>query len=136
MGSEPHFDRRFGKFSSDAWRNRLITDLTEPGSTIKTLLVAAALDAGKTTADAIWPGHYGQMRVGNSTISDVHGVKTLSTLEIIQRSSNVGAVQIAQRMGKETWHQYLRAFGFGSTTGLGLPGEQGGVLDLMLSGAK
>ncbi|MEE2787948.1 MAG: penicillin-binding protein [Myxococcota bacterium] len=110
------------------WRNRAITDVLEPGSTIKPFLIAAALDAGKIKKDSIWDGMGGRIRVGAKTITDVHGVEQMTTLEIVQKSSNVGAVQVGQRVGKEVWHRYLRAFGFGADTELGLRGEQIGVL--------
>ncbi len=129
LAQTPRFDpNHFREAEPGDWRLRAITDVLEPGSTIKPLLIAAAIDAGKTTADAIWNGHYGRLKIGSKTITDVHGEKTLTTLEIIQKSSNVGAAQVGQRLGKEAWYSYLRAYGFGETTGLGLRGEQRGML--------
>lgn len=129
MAQTPVFDpNHFREAHPGDWRLRAITDVLEPGSTIKPLLVAAALDAGKTTPDAIWNGYYGRMKVGGKTITDVHGEKQLTTLEIVQKSSNVGAVQVGQRIGREGWYSYLRAYGFGEGTGVGLRGEQGGML--------
>lgn len=129
MAQTPAFDPNLFKQAQPGdWRLRAITDVLEPGSTIKPLLVAAALDAGKTTPDAVWNGYYGRMKVGRKTVTDVHGEKQLTTLEVIQKSSNVGAVQIGQRLGKEAWHSYLRAYGFGQRTGIGLRGEREGSL--------
>ncbi len=129
LAQTPAFDpNHFREAEPGDWRMRAITDVLEPGSTIKPLLIGAAIDAGKTTPDAVWNGYYGRLKIGRKTITDVHGEKTLTTLEIIQKSSNVGAAQIGQRLGKEAWYSYLRAFGFGETTGIGLRGEQRGTL--------
>lgn len=129
MAQTPAFDPNlFREAEPDQWRNRILTDVLEPGSTIKPLLIAAALDLGKVRADAVWNGYHGRIKVGRKMITDVHGVEELTTLEIIQRSSNVGAVQVAQRIGKDAYYSYLRAFGFGEATGLGLDGEQAGNL--------
>lgn len=129
MAQTPVFDPNLFRQAEPAqWRNRLLTDVLEPGSTIKPLLIASALDLGKVRPNQKWDGMHGRIRVGRKTITDVHGVKELTTLEIVQRSSNVGAVQVAQRIGKQHFHQYLRAFGFGESTNVGLRGEQGGTL--------
>ncbi|MEZ4474073.1 MAG: penicillin-binding protein [bacterium] len=129
MAQTPAFDPNlFREAEPDDWRNRILTDTLEPGSTIKPLLIAAALDMGKVRADSVWNGYHGRIKVGRKTITDVHGVDQLTTLEIIQRSSNVGAVQVAQRIGKDAYYSYLRAYGFGEPTGIGLQGEVEGNL--------
>ena len=129
MAQTPAFDPNlFREAEPDQWRNRILTDTLEPGSTIKPVLIASALDMGKVRPDTMWNGYHGRIKVGRKLITDVHGVAELNTLEIIQRSSNVGAVQVAQRIGKDAWYSYLKAFGFGEPTGLGLEGEQGGNL--------
>ena len=129
MAQTPVFDPNLFRRAEPAhWRNRLLTDVLEPGSTMKPLLIAAALDLGKVRANQVWDGMHGRIRVGRKWITDVHGVKEMTTLEIIQRSSNVGAVQVAQRIGKQHFHSYLRAYGLGEPTGIGLRGEQGGTL--------
>ena len=66
--------------------------------------------------------------MGRKVITDVHPEKRLPLLDIIKVSSNVGAVQVAQRLGKDKWYQYLRAFGFGQKSALALRGEQSGIL--------
>ncbi len=129
MAQTPDFDpNRFNEEPSSKWRLRCITDVLEPGSTVKPLLIAAAFDAKRARPDSVWDGHKGRMKVGRKWITDVHGEERLTTLEIVQKSSNVGAVQVAQRLGKELWHRYLRAFGFGQHSGIGLRGEQVGAL--------
>lgn len=129
MAQTPAFDPNlFSQADPGDWRNRAVTDILEPGSTIKPFLVAAALDAGTVRPDTVFDGMKGRIKVGRKVIRDVHAADELTALEVVQKSSNVGAVQIAQRLGREQYHAYLRAFGFGEETGLGLRGEQAGVL--------
>ena len=129
MAQTPFFDpNAFRTAKPKQWRNRAITDVSEPGSTIKPLLLAAAIDSGRIRRDAIWDGFKGRLKVGRKIIRDVHAAKKLTNAEIIQKSSNVGAVQIGQRLGKEKWHEYLTRFGFGAGTQIGMRGEQSGSL--------
>ncbi len=129
MAQTPDFDPNLFRQSRPSdWRLRGLTDVLEPGSTVKPLLVAAAFDAGKARPNTVWDGHKGRIKVGRKWITDIHREDRMTTLEIVKHSSNVGAVQVAQRLGKEGWHGYLRRYGFGSETGLGLRGERGGSL--------
>ncbi|MCK6570830.1 PASTA domain-containing protein [Myxococcota bacterium] len=129
MAQTPAFDPNlFDEATADEWRNKPITDSLEPGSTIKPFLVAAALDAGKITPESIFDGHGGQWQFGKKLIRDVHGVGTMNTYELVKFSSNIGAVQVGQRLGKELYGAYLAAYGFGEPTGVGLSGETGGIL--------
>ena len=99
MAQTPTFDpNQFRSSKPSDWRNRLITDVLEPGSTIKPLLIASALDAKVVRSDAIFDGHKGRIRVGRKVITDVHPEKRIHLLDIIKVSSNVGAVQVAQRL--------------------------------------
>lgn len=118
----------FTEHSPGDWRNRPITDTLEPGSTIKPFLVAAALDAGKVTPETILDGHKGAWQFGRKLIKDVHAVGSMTTYEVVQFSSNIGAVQVGQRLGKELYHSYLRAFGFGEPTGIDMAGEVSGAV--------
>ena len=129
MAQTPRFDPNlFQDAKADEWRNKPITDSLEPGSTIKPFLVAAALDSGKVTPDNIFDGHGGKWQFGNKLIRDVHAVGSMTTYEVVQHSSNIGAVQVGQRLGKELYSAYLNAYGFGEPTGVGLAGEAGGML--------
>ena len=125
----PTFDPNApGDFPPDARRNRVISDYYEPGSTLKALLVAAALDAKQVSeTDPIFCEH-GAYRVGRRTIRDVHPYGELSVGEVLTKSSNIGAAKIAALLGKERYHAYLRTFGLGRKTGVGLPGEINGKL--------
>jgi len=129
MAQTPAFDPNlFNDATADEWRNKPITDSLEPGSTIKPFLVAAALDAGKITPESVFDGHGGQWQFGRKLIRDVHGVGTMNAYEVVKYSSNIGAVQVGQRLGKELYGAYLAAYGFGEPTGVGLSGETGGIL--------
>jgi cell division protein FtsI (penicillin-binding protein 3) len=109
-------------------RNRAITDAFEPGSTMKTFTIASALDAGAVRPDDRFDCMMGKMLVGKYTVHDTHPHGSLSVAEVFKFSSNIGATKIARRLGRERLAASLARFGFGRRTGLGLPGEQSGVL--------
>jgi cell division protein FtsI (penicillin-binding protein 3) len=112
----------------DNRRNRALTDVMEPGSTAKPLVVAAALDLGKVTPNTSFNTSGGKLAVGGKTVKDVHSYGTLTTTGIITKSSNVGVVKIAMLMERESlWGLYDR-LGFGKPTGVQFPGESGGRL--------
>jgi cell division protein FtsI (penicillin-binding protein 3) len=112
----------------DRVRNRAITDPYEPGSTFKAVLAAAAVAEGVVAPDELLFCENGRLRVGRWPIRDVHPHGWLSFAQVIQYSSNIGASKVAERLGAERYHRYLRAFGFGSRTGIELPGESPGIL--------
>jgi cell division protein FtsI (penicillin-binding protein 3) len=129
MVNQPAFnpnDLQGGK--GDNRRNRALTDVMEPGSTAKPLVVAAALDLGKVTPNTSFNTTGGRLAVGGKTVKDVHAYGILTTTGIITKSSNVGVVKIAMLMERETlWSLYNR-LGFGKPTGVQFPGESGGRL--------
>ncbi len=114
----------------EKWRNRAITDCFDPGSTFKPFLVAAALEEKAVKATDKFFCENGSYRIANRTIHEAnhgrHGV--LAVPEILKYSSNIGSVKIAQKLGKEKFHDYIERFGFGSKTGIDLPGESTGLL--------
>jgi cell division protein FtsI (penicillin-binding protein 3) len=109
-------------------RNRAVTDAFELGSVMKIFTVAAALEAGVVRPDTIIDVERGRFRVGRKVIRDSHHDWELDVGGIIKRSSNVGAVKIARRLGAELLHAALLRYGFGSPTGIELPGERAGVV--------
>jgi len=114
--------------AGDNRRNRALTDVMEPGSTAKPLVVAAALDLGRITPLTSFNTSGGTLAVAGKTVKDVHAYGQLTTTGIITKSSNVGVVKIAQMMDRETlWSLYDR-LGFGRPTGVQFPGESGGRL--------
>lgn len=129
MVNQPSFnpnDLQGGK--GDNRRNRALTDVMEPGSTAKPLVVAAALDIGRVTPTTSFDTSGGTLAIGGKTVKDVHSYGQLTTTGIITKSSNVGVVKIAMRMERETlWNLYDR-LGIGKPTGVQFPGESTGRL--------
>lgn len=109
-------------------RNRAITDVFEPGSTMKTVTAAAALESGRYKADTKIQTAPGHMSIGPATIHDAHPHGVLSVAEIIQKSSNVGSAKIALSLDKQYMWGVLNLIGFGSKTRIGFPGEAAGRL--------
>lgn len=114
--------------SRDVWRNRAITDPFEPGSTFKVILAAAALEEGVVRPDdRIWAEN-GQLTIAKTTIHDWKKFGWLSFSEVLQNSSNVGSMKVGLALGRDRYHRYMTAFGFGAPTSVGLAGESRGVL--------
>ncbi len=111
----------------DARRNRAVTDLIEPGSTMKPLTVAAALEAGVITSASTFNTSPGWMANGRYRTSDFRNYGVLTTTGVITKSSNVGVSQIVRKLPDADFHAFLRRFGYGSTTGSGFPGEASGL---------
>ena len=129
IASFPSFNpNRYGDYPEGHWRNRAVTDVYEPGSTFKFVAAAAALQEGVTTEDERIDCGRGIIRVGGSIIRDSHFFDVLTFREVVEQSSNVGMIRIGQRLGKERFEKYIRAFGFGETTGIELPAESRGIL--------
>lgn len=116
--------------SPDRWRNRAITDYFDPGSTFKPFLVAAALEEKIIKETDKFYCENGNYKVANRVIHEAgrkrHGMLTVK--EILKYSSNIGSAKIAQKMGKEKFHNYIQNFGFGTRTGIELPGESSGLV--------
>ncbi|MGH9051074.1 MAG: peptidoglycan D,D-transpeptidase FtsI family protein [Acidimicrobiia bacterium] len=109
-------------------RNRPVTDVYEPGSTNKVITIAGALEDGKVTPDK-WYEVPGQITVDDVVFKDEASHPTAMTVaDIVRESSNVGTIFIARELGQERFDAYLRAFGYGSLTGIGLPGESPGIV--------
>jgi cell division protein FtsI (penicillin-binding protein 3) len=109
-------------------RNRSVTDLFEPGSTMKPFTVAAALDAGIVTPETLVDTGPGFMTLGGWTISDTHANGIISVAQVIQRSSNIGSAKIMLRMPAEKMGTLYRELGFGALPQTGFPGEAKGQL--------
>jgi cell division protein FtsI (penicillin-binding protein 3) len=119
MTNRPTYDPNFaGKSRDYARRNRAITDLYEPGSTLKAILAAAALEEGGIELDDEY----------DVRIRDTHKSEIITFQEIFQKSSNVGAVQVGLKLGSKTYFRYMKDFGFGEKTGIDFPGEVRGIL--------
>jgi len=114
--------------SRDVWRNRVVTDPFEPGSTFKVILAAAALEEGVVAPDARIYGENGAITIARTTIHDWKKYGWLTFSEVLQNSSNVGSIKVGLALGRERYYRYMSAFGFGALTGVGLAGESRGLL--------
>jgi cell division protein FtsI (penicillin-binding protein 3) len=130
MASVPGFDaNRFAEVDPDVWRNRAITDAFEPGSVLKVVTAAAALETGAVSMTERFQVP-DAMRIDEFTIHDSHPhpVQAMMLGDIIAQSSNIGIAKIAERIGGDRLDDFLQRFGFGEDTGVGFPGESRGVL--------
>jgi cell division protein FtsI (penicillin-binding protein 3) len=109
-------------------RNRVITDLFEPGSTLKPFTIALALETGKVAPATLVPTASGRMTIANYTIRDVHPEAALSVAQVIQKSSNVGAARLALALPREAMWDLYKRLGFGEAPQLGFPGAAAGRL--------
>lgn len=130
MASAPGFDpARAAEADDYARRNRAVTDVFEPGSVNKVVTAAAAVEEGVMRPGQAMtvPESYA---VGPKRFRDLHrdGAEDLTLADILSRSSNVGTIMLAERLGDERLHDYLRDFGYGRPTGLGFPGESAGLM--------
>ena len=117
-----------GKVDASRTRNRVVTDLFEPGSTLKPFTAAAALEAGLFQASTVIQTSPGSMTIGNRTIHDAHPQGALTVAQVIQKSSNVGTAKMGLTMPSEVlWSMFSRA-GFGTPPRSGFPGEVSGRL--------
>jgi cell division protein FtsI (penicillin-binding protein 3) len=117
----------FGKGDQSLEKNRAVTDQYEPGSIFKLVTISGALADGQITPDTKFTLPP-TLTLYDRTINESHprGTVTYSVREILQWSSNVGAVKIGMKMGADGMYRWIKAFGFGKTTGLRIPGEVAG----------
>ncbi len=116
------------QYHPEQWRNRALTDPYEPGSTFKIVATAAALNEGIFRPDDRIFAEEGSYAVAGTVIHDEIPRGWMTFSEVIERSSNIGTIKIAQRLGEEKFSEYLQAFGFGMKTGVDLDGESAGIL--------
>src|SRR5277367_32462 len=112
----------------EARMNRAVSAIYEPGSTFKLITLAAAFDQGLTQPDEVFDCENGSTVLFGHRIHDHHPFGLLTVSEILAKSSDVGAIKVAKRVGAPQFYEYIRAFGFGSPTGVDMPGESRGLL--------
>lgn len=129
MSSRPTFDPNIpGGAPADARRNRCVSDVAEPGSTFKIVVCSGALNEGLVTLDDKFDCENGAWLYAGRILHDSHPYGILSVMEILFKSSNIGAAKIAvQRLGAPRLYSYIRGYGFGRKTGIALPGEVSGI---------
>ncbi|BCN93874.1 penicillin-binding protein 3 [Thiomicrorhabdus immobilis] len=109
-------------------KNRVVTDLIEPGSTMKPFIIAKALDDGLIDEDTIIDTSPGWIRIQGNRLTDTHNHGKITPLQVIQKSSNVGASKIALKMKADVQREFWAEIGVGQESGLFLPGEAMGYL--------
>ncbi len=129
LASLPNFNPNvFFRYPRQNYRNRAITDTFEPGSTFKMFVAAAALRSRRVSLETRFDCEKGQWKLGDRVIHDAHHFDRLNLADIIKFSSNIGAAKVGQVVGAEELYRTFRDFGFGSPTGVDLPGESRGIL--------
>jgi cell division protein FtsI (penicillin-binding protein 3) len=116
------------KTSKNELHNLLVEAVFEPGSVMKPMVAAAAIDAGVVSANELINCENGRFPFSKHTIKDVHPSGIIPFHDVVVRSSNIGMTKVGIRMGSERLYSYLRRFGFGHSSELGLPGESAGIL--------
>jgi cell division protein FtsI (penicillin-binding protein 3) len=109
-------------------RNRAVTDVFEPGSTLKPFTAAMALEADRVRPDTVIQTAPGILTIGPATIRDVHSAGAITVAQVIQKSSNVGAAKMALMLPAEYMYDRFQKLGFGRPPGMGFPGEAAGRL--------
>ncbi len=129
LAIRPTFDPNDIKHTSlELLRNHAVSDVYEPGSTFKLVTYSAALDQHVTTPEQKIDCEGGRIVVAGRTVHDDHYNGVLTTEQALAVSSDVAAIKLAERMGKDTFYSYIHAYGFGQRSGLELPGETRGLL--------
>lgn len=108
-------------------KNRAVSDIYEPGSTFKIVTIAAALEEKLTNPNEVIDCQMGSIVLSGLRIHDHKAYGDLTVAQVLEKSSDVGAIKIALRLGEERFDRYIRAFGFGGQTGVELPGETRGI---------
>ena len=131
MASFPQFNpNAYSQYPVASRKNRAITDCFDPGSVFKPFVAAAALEEGVVSESDVINCENGSYVVGDRVIHEAQMKhhEELFFPEILKYSSNIGTVKVAEMLGKEKFYKYITKFGFGSKTGVNLPGETGGIL--------
>jgi len=130
LANWPKFNpNKAGDAPSENWMNRAVSAIYEPGSTFKLITLAAALDQGITRPDEVFDCENGAVYISGHRIRDHKPFGMLTVSDILAKSSDVGAIKIALRLGAPRFYEYVRAFGFGSLTGVELPNESRGRVE-------
>jgi cell division protein FtsI (penicillin-binding protein 3) len=137
MANRPSYDLNdHSNVSKDSIRNRAICDLFEPGSVFKIVTASAALEEKKVTEEDVFDCENGAYQVGGRILHDHTPHGRLTFKQVIEESSNIGTVKVAQILGPDTIYRYLKSFGFGAKLGVDLSGEISGMIIPVRSWSK
>lgn len=129
IANRPHFDlNKRSEAKPEQMKNRAIIDMMEPGSTFKIVTAAAALNEKKVRPETTIFCENGLWNYGGRPLHDHHGYGAMSVQDILIKSSNIGAAKLALSVGEQKFYEYIRRFGFGTRTGIELPGEIPGII--------
>jgi len=129
LANYPRFNGNiFNEYEPSVMRNRAVTDMFEPGSTFKVVVATAALDARLTYLEDMIDCQNGAITLAGHVFHDHKAYGLLTFQQILEHSSNVGAVKLGLRLGQERLYEALRRFGFGTKTGVDLPAEYSGYV--------
>ncbi len=129
MASRPTYDPNDPEDVPEAaWKNFNIASVYEPGSTLKPMIVAHALEEGLITREEVFHCEHGAYQMGRRILHDHHPYGDLSLTDVLVKSSNIGMAKIGERLTNPKIYQAVKRFGFGEKTGIELPGEVAGIL--------
>ncbi len=128
MVNQPSYNPNNSHKKAEHYRNRAVTDVFEPGSTMKPFTVAAALEVGEFKPETMIDTRPGRYKVGRELVRDIHNYGLIDVSTVIKKSSNVGVSKIALSMEAETLWNTFQKVGLGTTSGIGFPGEVSGRL--------
>ncbi|MFH1837425.1 MAG: penicillin-binding transpeptidase domain-containing protein [Candidatus Omnitrophota bacterium] len=128
MANYPDYDLNDSRNAlKENMKNCAVTDMYEPGSVFKIITAGAALNENVIGLDDKIYCENGNYKVGGRVLHDYHKYGELTFRDVIVKSSNIGTVKVAQKLGKNKLYDYIKKFGFGERTGIGLPGEVSGI---------
>src|SRR4051812_11727838 len=128
LANRPTFNpNAFRGVTPEQMKNRAVSDVYEPGSTFKLVTIAAALEEKITNPDEVIDCQNGAIYIAGVRIRDHKAYGDLTVSQILEHSSDVGAIKLGLRLGEERFDRYIRGFGFGTQTGIELPGETRGI---------
>ena len=128
MAVWPTFNpNRYNAYPSSRWRNRAVSDVFEPGSIFKIVTAAAGLQESVVSPGEVLDCGNGRIEISGTVINDHAIFDRLTFTQAVVRSSDIGMIRVAQRLGRDNFARYVRDFGFGAATGVDLPGESAGL---------
>ncbi len=128
MAGQPSFNpNRYNAYPSSRWRNRAVSDAFEPGSIFKIVTAAAGIQENVVAPSELIDCGGGKIEIAGTVINDHAVFQQLTFTEAVAHSSDIGMIRVAQRLGRDNFARYVKAFGFGSVTGVDLPGESAGL---------
>lgn len=128
LANRPTFDPNDSRaIDPKSLKNRAVSDIYEPGSTFKMVTISAALDENLTNPNEVIDCQMGSIVVNGSRIHDWHRFGNMTVADILAHSSDVGSIKLGMRLGEDRLYRYIRAYGFGTRTGIELSGETRGI---------